>query len=130
MRNASPISDGAVATYDAAVSSAAGHVLVFDYAVGANDHSDPVSPQDPLYYAPRSARGMADPVRGLDPAVLLETAEGPVPMHETPNMGFAVMTRMPSFTKSPHETSGGCTPNPRNERNASNSITLGIVSVR
>ena len=29
--------------------------------VGANDHSDPVSPQDPLYYAPRSARGMADP---------------------------------------------------------------------
>jgi len=26
--------------------------------VGANDHSDPVSPQDPLYYAPRSARGM------------------------------------------------------------------------
>ena len=29
--------------------------------VGANDHSDPVSPQDPLYYAPRSARGMAEP---------------------------------------------------------------------
>lgn len=30
--------------------------------VSANDHPDPVSPQDPLYYAPRSARGgMADP---------------------------------------------------------------------
>ena len=29
--------------------------------VGANDRPDPVSPQDPLYYAPRSARGMADP---------------------------------------------------------------------
>ena len=29
--------------------------------VGANDHPDPVSPQDPLYYAPRSARGMARP---------------------------------------------------------------------
>ena len=25
--------------------------------VSANDHPDPVSPQDPLYYAPRSARG-------------------------------------------------------------------------
>jgi hypothetical protein len=39
---------------------------------------------------------MADLVRGLDPAVLLETAEGPVPMAETPNKGFAVLTRMPS----------------------------------
>jgi hypothetical protein len=29
--------------------------------VGANDHPDPVSPQDPLYYAPRSARGIAEP---------------------------------------------------------------------
>ncbi len=30
--------------------------------VGANDHPDPVSPQDPLYYAPRSVRGgMAEP---------------------------------------------------------------------
>lgn len=28
--------------------------------VSANDHPDPVSPQDPLYYAPRSARGMAE----------------------------------------------------------------------
>jgi hypothetical protein len=40
--NGSPtltLSDGAVATYDAAASSAAGHVLVFDYTVGASDHS-------------------------------------------------------------------------------------------
>lgn len=30
--------------------------------VSANDHPEPVSPQDPLYYAPRSARGsVADP---------------------------------------------------------------------
>ena len=29
--------------------------------VGANDHPDPDSPEDPLYYAPRSARGMANP---------------------------------------------------------------------
>jgi hypothetical protein len=29
--------------------------------VGANDQPDPVGPQDPLYYAPRSARGMAEP---------------------------------------------------------------------
>ena len=34
--------------------------------VGANDHSDPVSPQDPLYYAPRSARGM-DPRSHVTP---------------------------------------------------------------
>ena len=29
--------------------------------VGANDHPEPVSPQDPLYYAPRSVRGSAAP---------------------------------------------------------------------
>jgi hypothetical protein len=32
--------------------------------VSANDHPDPVSPQDPLYYAPRSARGTAEPRSG------------------------------------------------------------------
>jgi hypothetical protein len=37
--------------------------------VGANDRPDPVSPQDPLYYAPRSARGMGDP-RSHDPGDL------------------------------------------------------------
>ena len=29
--------------------------------VSANDHPDPISPQDPLYYAPRSVRSIADP---------------------------------------------------------------------
>jgi hypothetical protein len=29
--------------------------------VGANDHPNPDSPEDPLYYAPRSARSAADP---------------------------------------------------------------------
>jgi hypothetical protein len=29
--------------------------------VGANDHPTPDSPEDPLYYAPRSARSVADP---------------------------------------------------------------------
>jgi phage tail protein X len=33
------LSDGAIATYDAVASSAAGHVLVFDYTVGAGGHS-------------------------------------------------------------------------------------------
>ena len=29
--------------------------------VSANDHPTPVSPQDPLYYAPPSVRNKADP---------------------------------------------------------------------
>src|SRR5215203_4871618 len=29
--------------------------------VSANDHPNPFSPQDPLYYAPRSVRSIADP---------------------------------------------------------------------
>ena len=29
--------------------------------VSANDHPNPISPQDPLYYAPRSVRSVADP---------------------------------------------------------------------
>lgn len=37
--------------------------------VSANDHPDPVSPQDPLYYAPRSARGIGDPRSGMAPQV-------------------------------------------------------------
>lgn len=43
--------------------------------VGANDHSDPVSPQDPLYYAPRSARGMAEPRSNAT----LQTRSGDLP---------------------------------------------------
>jgi hypothetical protein len=37
-----------------------------------------------------------DAVRGLAESCLVETAEGPVSMHETPKKGFAVMTRLPS----------------------------------
>lgn len=33
--------------------------------------------------------------RGLSSQALVETAEGPVVMHETPNKGFAVLTRLP-----------------------------------
>ena len=29
--------------------------------VSANDHPNPISPQDPLYYAPRAVRSVADP---------------------------------------------------------------------
>lgn len=34
-----------------------------------------------------------DPARGLAISCMVETAEGPVPMHETPKKGFAVLTR-------------------------------------
>ena len=36
--------------------------------VGANDHPNPDSPEDPLYYAPRSARSTADPRSTRDTA--------------------------------------------------------------
>ena len=35
-------------------------------------------------------------VRGLAGDCMIETAEGPVPMAETPGKGFAVLTRLPS----------------------------------
>jgi hypothetical protein len=35
--------------------------------IGANDHSNPDNPEDPLYYAPRSARGMANPRSNAPP---------------------------------------------------------------
>ncbi|TMB09804.1 MAG: hypothetical protein E6J71_27600 [Deltaproteobacteria bacterium] len=38
----------------------------------------------------------AAPPRGLPGDCFVETAEGPVPMAETPNKGFAVLTRLPS----------------------------------
>lgn len=34
--------------------------------------------------------------RGLTPASMVETAEGPVAMQDTPGKGFAVLTRLPS----------------------------------
>ena len=36
------------------------------------------------------------PARGLAGDCMIETAEGPVPMAETPGKGFAVLTRLPS----------------------------------
>ncbi|MCW5891579.1 MAG: hypothetical protein KIT14_13655 [bacterium] len=39
--------------------------------------------------------GADDRPRGLAPTANVETAEGPVTMAETPNKGFAVLTRMP-----------------------------------
>ena len=38
----------------------------------------------------------ADRPRGLATSCLVETAEGPVAMADTPNKGFAVLTRLPS----------------------------------
>ena len=39
---------------------------------------------------------MAGSARGLAPDCLIETAEGPVRMADTPGKGFAVMTRLPA----------------------------------
>ena len=39
---------------------------------------------------------MAGTARGLSPDCLIETAEGPVRMADTPGKGFAVMTRLPA----------------------------------
>jgi hypothetical protein len=38
----------------------------------------------------------SQPARGLSLTCMVETAEGPVPMHETPKKGFAVLTRFES----------------------------------
>ena len=38
---------------------------------------------------------MANASRGLTPDCMIETAEGPVRMADTPGKGFAVMTRLP-----------------------------------
>ena len=35
--------------------------------IRANDHPNPDSPDDPLYYAPRSARSMANPRSNATP---------------------------------------------------------------
>jgi hypothetical protein len=43
--------------------------------VGANDHPHPDSPEDPRYYAPRSARDMADPRSHVTP----QTSSGHLP---------------------------------------------------
>ena len=43
--------------------------------------------------------------------------------------GKTAMFWTPSAARLPHDASGACTPRPRNDRNASSSITDGIVSV-
>lgn len=39
---------------------------------------------------------LAPSLRGIAGTCMVETAEGPVPMSETPGKGFAVLTRLPS----------------------------------
>jgi hypothetical protein len=39
---------------------------------------------------------MSSEERGLAPSCYVETAEGPVQLSETPNKGFAVLTRLPT----------------------------------
>src|SRR5262249_61154580 len=47
-----------------------------------------------VYRAPMP--GTSGPARGLAGDCMVESAEGPVPMAETPGKGFAVLTRLPS----------------------------------
>lgn len=52
-------------------------------------------PAERADYRPARTMSTSRP-RGLPGSCLVETAEGPVPMAETPNKGFALMTRLPS----------------------------------
>ena len=58
--------------------------------VGANDRPDPVSPQDPLYYAPRSARGMVDQ-RSHDPRSQVTPQTGSGDLHPIASSRFDEM---------------------------------------
>ena len=53
--------------------------------VGANNHTDPHSPDDPLYYAPRSQRGMADPRSGMAPQMRPDDLP-PIPLSRSDEM--------------------------------------------
>ena len=75
--------------------------------VSANDHPNPISPQDPLYYAPRSVRSIADPRSNsmqqtrsdsLPPASSLSRFEE---MSEEAFVvaGFPTRSRTPSITR-------------------------------
>ena len=61
--------------------------------VGANDHPNPDSPEDPLYYAPRSARSTADPRSNATP----QTNSGHLPP-DPPSSRFDEM-REEAFAK-------------------------------
>lgn len=53
---------------------------------GANDHPNPHSPDDPLYYAPRSRRGMADPRSRVTPQMRSEHLPALPPMSRSDEM--------------------------------------------
>ena len=86
--------------------------------IGANDHLTPISPEDPLYYAPRSARGMANPRSngrpqrsdGLPPTPPLsrydEMREEPSRSH--PSAGVAIRLRTPSTTRTVRHCGRNC----------------------
>ena len=63
---------------------------------GANDHPNPHSPDDPLYYAPRSRRGMADPRSRVTPQTRSEHLPALPPMSRSDEMreeAFAKFSR-------------------------------------
>jgi hypothetical protein len=64
--------------------------------VGANDHPTPDSPEDPLYYAPRSKRSMADPRSGATPQTRLDDLPPIPPLSRSDEMreeAFAKFSR-------------------------------------
>lgn len=53
---------------------------------GANDHQNPHGPDDPLYYAPRSARGAADPRSPATPQMRSEPVPAFPPLSRSDEM--------------------------------------------
>ena len=63
---------------------------------GANDHPTPDSPEDPLYYAPRSKRSMADPRPGATPQMRSDQLPSMPPLSRSDEMreeAFAKFSR-------------------------------------
>ena len=64
--------------------------------IGADDHPNPDSPNDPLYYAPRSARGNANPRSSATPQTRSDHLPSDAPMSRFDEMrekAFAKSTR-------------------------------------
>ena len=64
--------------------------------IGANDHPNPDSPEDPLYYAPRSKRSMADPRPGVTPQMRSDQLPSLPPLSRSDEMreeAFAKFSR-------------------------------------
>jgi hypothetical protein len=64
--------------------------------IGANDHPNPDSPEDPLYYAPRSKRSMADPRPGATPQMRSDQLPSLPPLSRSDEMreeAFAKFSR-------------------------------------